>query len=124
MPRTGDVMNCEERLRAAMIAGDVEALDDLIDDDLVFTGPMGNVMTKAEDLEAHRSGAFRIQRLDLFDSRIHPLGEIVIATTKAELEATFGGDAVSGTFAYTRVWRESANGWRVLAGHCSSLGAR
>lgn len=111
----------EERLRLAMIAGDAEALADLIDDDLVFTGPMGNVMTKQEDLEAHRSRIFRIQRLELFETRLHPVGEMVVATTKASLEATFDCEPASGIFAYTRIWRKVDDAWRVQAGHCSKL---
>ncbi len=35
-----DILACEEKLRTAMNAGDVETLSELIDDDLVFTGPM------------------------------------------------------------------------------------
>jgi hypothetical protein len=29
---------------------------------------------------------------------------------------------VSGIFAYTRIWRSSKHGWRVVAGHCSRIG--
>jgi transposase InsO family protein len=97
-------------------------LSDLIEDNLVFTGPMGNVMTKAEDLEAHRSRAFQIQRLDVFDTSFHPIHGLIVATTKAKLEATYDHQPVSGTFAYTRVWREGDRGWRVLVGHCSKIG--
>ncbi|MFN8829256.1 MAG: nuclear transport factor 2 family protein [Labrys sp. (in: a-proteobacteria)] len=117
-----DILACEERLRAAMIAGDVATLSDLIEDGLGFTDPMGDVMTKAQDLEAHRSRIFRIRRLDLFDLSLHPLDGLVVATTKAKLEATYGGQPVAGTFAYTRIWREGQGGWRIAVGHCSRIG--
>ena len=39
----------EIALRAAMLASDVEALDALLDDDLVFTVPTGQVISKEED---------------------------------------------------------------------------
>nr|WP_295514702.1 nuclear transport factor 2 family protein [uncultured Pseudomonas sp.] len=122
MPQTREIQACEERLRAAMIASDVPELDELIDDELVFTAPTGEVLSKAQDLRAHRDGILRIARLELFESRLHEVGDLVIATTKARLKATYAGHPVAGVFGYTRVWRESANGWRVVAGHSSRLG--
>lgn len=105
-----------------MVAGDVQALSELIDDKLVFTGPMGNVVTKEEDLHAHRSRILQIQRLDLFEAAVHPNLGIVVVTTKAKLEAIYDHHLVSGIFAYTRVWRENGeHGWRVIAGHCSRI---
>lgn len=112
----------EERLRAAMIAGDVQALSELMDENLVFTGPMGNVMTKEEDLEADRKRHLQIRRLDLLETTLHPVHDIVVTTTKARLEATYIEHPVSGIFAYTRIWRSGEHGWRVVAGHCSRIG--
>lgn len=122
MQHMQEVEICEERLRVAMIAGDPEALGELIDDGLVFTGPMGNVITKQEDLEAHRNKTLCIRRLDLFETRLHPINQMVLATTKANLEGTFAGTAVSGVFAYTRLWERGDRGWYVRAGHCSRIG--
>ena len=122
MQETQSVTISEERLRTAMIAGNVEVLSELIDDDLVFTGPMGNVMTKEEDLDAHRSRLLQIQRLDTFENRLHPSHGVVVATSKAKLEATYDQHTVSGTFAYTRIWYKGEHGWRIVAGHCSRIG--
>ncbi len=122
MSRTEELERYEQRLREAMLAGAVAELDDLIDDDLVFTGPTGEVLSKAQDLAAHRDGILRITRLDLFESRLHAVGDLVIATTLARLEATYAGHPVSGIFAYTRMWHETTQGWRVAAGQCARLG--
>jgi hypothetical protein len=53
---------CEVRLYAAMLDSDV-ALDVLIADDLLFVGPMGELATKAMDLELHRSGGTKFHKL-------------------------------------------------------------
>jgi hypothetical protein len=42
----------------------VQALDRLLDDELVFTTLNGVVVGKAEDLALHRSGMFKITRMD------------------------------------------------------------
>jgi len=44
----------EAALRAAILANDVDALDALLDDDLIFTIPSGQVISKHDDLSAHR----------------------------------------------------------------------
>ena len=54
------VVASEEQLRAAQLGADVAALDRLIADELLFTGPDGQLGTKAQDLESHRSGAVRL----------------------------------------------------------------
>jgi hypothetical protein len=45
----------EIALRAAMLSNDVDALDTLLDDDLIFTIPTGQIISKHDDLAAHRS---------------------------------------------------------------------
>jgi ketosteroid isomerase-like protein len=112
----------EEELRLAMLAGNVDALSDLIDDDLTFTDPGGNVLTKADDLAAHRTGALKVERLDIFDSKLHSVGSMVLVTTKAKLEGRFQETTFSGVFAYTRLWFLSNGRWRIRVGHCSTIG--
>jgi ketosteroid isomerase-like protein len=50
------IEDLEEKLRQAMLASDIEALDELIADDLIFTMHTGLVINKQDDLEAHRTG--------------------------------------------------------------------
>ena len=54
----------DQKLRSAMLASDVQTLDQLIDDDLLFIGLDGSVLTKEDDLGFHRSGEQRITALD------------------------------------------------------------
>src|SRR3982750_4193895 len=48
-----EIVALEARLRDAQLSADVEVLDKLIHEDLLFTGPDGQLATKAQDLEAH-----------------------------------------------------------------------
>jgi ketosteroid isomerase-like protein len=111
----------EAALRAAMLASDVEALDALLDDDLVFTVPTGQVISKEDDLAAHRAKLLRLDRLDVQETRARAIGEMILTTTKALLAGHFDGTAFDGVFAYTRLWRRSSTGWRVVAGHASQV---
>ena len=51
-----EIVRLEARLRAAQLGADVAALNELISDDLLFTGPDGQLGTKAQDLAAYQSG--------------------------------------------------------------------
>ncbi|MGU7857530.1 nuclear transport factor 2 family protein [Burkholderia orbicola] len=111
----------ETALRAAMLANGVEALDALLDDDLVFTVPTGQVISKEDDLAAHRAKLLRLDTLDVIEMRASAVDEMILTTTRAALAGRFDGAAFTGTFAYTRLWRRSGAHWRVVAGHASQV---
>ena len=52
------IVALEEQLRAAQLGADVAAVDRLIADELLFTGPDGQLGTKSQDLDSHRSAPF------------------------------------------------------------------
>ncbi|KVN96135.1 nuclear transport factor 2 family protein [Burkholderia ubonensis] len=93
----------EAALRTAMLANDVGALTNLLDDDLVFTGPDGQVLSKHDDLSVHRDRLLRLDRLDLHGTAVHRIGEMILVTAKATLAGRFGATPFDGEFAYTRL---------------------
>ena len=56
-----EIVALEARIRTAQLDADVAALDSLIADDLLFTGPDGHLANKAQDLQAHGSGTVRFR---------------------------------------------------------------
>ena len=112
---------CEQALRKAQLAGDVAALEELIDDALIFTGPDGAIYGKQDDLDAHRLGLVRITRLDASDERILRDGSVAVVSVRMEMSGTFHGAPFAGPFRYTRVWCERPDGWRIIAGHVCAV---
>jgi hypothetical protein len=90
-----EIVAMEARVRSVQLNADVDALDQLIADDLLFTGPDGNLATKADDLAAHRSGLVRFRKHEPEELRIRRVGADV---------AIAGGS------------------WRVVGGHVSPCG--
>jgi ketosteroid isomerase-like protein len=111
----------EASLRAAQLASDVDTLELLLDDALVFTGPDGAVYGKQDDLTAHRQGAIRITRLTPSDERVLRFGSIAIVNVRMEMAGSFMGTPFAGPFRYTRVWCARPDGWRIVAGHVSAV---
>jgi hypothetical protein len=111
-----EVRVAEARLRAAMLASDVDELDALIDDALLFVGPDGAVYSKSDDLELHRSGMERLSRVDVEIARVTIHGDTAVVVVDAELTGVMRGEPFHGRYRYVRTWRRGPTGWRVIAG--------
>lgn len=111
----------EEKLRQAMLHGDVLALDELIADDLVFTLHTGLVINKQEDLEAHRTGVQKFTNIELDEQKIQLYGDCAVVSVKAVLTGKFNGQPYSATYRFTRFWVKRQNRWQIAAGHVSQV---
>lgn len=122
-PADPEIVALEARLRAAQLAADVEALDALIGDPLLFTGPDGRLGTKGQDLHAYRSGLVRFRSHVPKELRIRRIGtHVAICALLAELTVDVNGTTTRGTYRYTRVWAQESTGpWRVVGGHVSEV---
>jgi hypothetical protein len=120
-----EIIALEARLRSAQLAADVVELDALIAERLLFTGPDGQVGTKAQDLDAHRSGIVRFRAHEPEELRVRRIGgDVAVTALRARLAVEVAGTLVSGTYRYTRVWaREDGEAWRVVGGHVSEVPA-
>ena len=116
-----EIVILEARIRAAQLRADLIALDDLIADDLLFTGPDGQLGTKEQDIEAYRSGTVKFMAHVPEELRIRRVSaDVAITSLRAQLTVEVGGDLSHGTYRYTRVWaREDGRAWRVVGGHVS-----
>jgi hypothetical protein len=116
-----EVYAMEVRLREAMLSGDVELLDSILVDDLIFTNQDGQRLSKADDLAAHRSGRLKITKLDISNQHVRPSGTCAIVAIAANVAGSFDGHRFVGLFSYTRVWQNVGGNWKVVAAHCSAI---
>ena len=116
-----EIIILEARIRAAQLIADLTALEDLISDDLLFTGPDGQLGTKAQDIEAYRSGTVRFMAHIPEELRIRRVSaDVSISALRVQLMVNVAGNLSHGTYRYTRVWaREDGRTWRVVGGHVS-----
>ena len=75
-----EIVALESRLRVAQLDADVNTLDQLIADELLFTGPDGSLSTKAQDLAAHASAVVRFRAHEPEELRIRRVGEDAAVT--------------------------------------------
>lgn len=112
------ILEAEENLRRAMKCSDVEALNQLIAPELLFTNHLGQLISKQQDIEAHASGALKINDITLAEQQILLVKAVVIVSARVRIEGSYNGDTANGDFRFTRVWSPSPTGaWHVIAGH-------
>ena|SRR5688572_19178890 len=120
-PDDPEIVALEAELRRAQLEADVDALDRLIAEELLFTGPDGRLGTKAQDLDAHRSGVVRFREHEPTELRIRRVGaDAAIVALCARLAVDVNGSTARGTYRYTRFWAREQGAWRVAGGHVSS----
>ena len=119
---TESLRAAERRLQAAQLASDVEALADLLDDALIFTGPDGAIYTKDDDLGAHRSGQQVLSRVEESELQALVVGSTGVTWFLGTLEGTVGGQPFMARMRYTRTWvLNDQGGWHIVAAHASAV---
>jgi hypothetical protein len=119
---TEELRSTERRLQAAQLAADVDALDLLLDDRLVFTGPDGLLYGKNDDLEIQKTGQQRLTRVDEEDLVVLAVGATGVTWFLGTVAGTLQGQEFSARVRYTRTWvHTTEHGWRVIAAHVSPV---
>lgn len=122
-PTADGLLRAERQLQAAQLAGDVAALDRLLDDRLVAIGPDGSRFTKDDDLDGHRSGSSVISELTQDHVEVLVVGTTGVTFFTGRVSGTFKGQPMTARLRYTRTWAHDGQlGWRIVAAHISSTG--
>jgi hypothetical protein len=113
----------EAELAQAMLQNDIAMLDRLLSDDLVFSGPDGVIVTKAQDLALHQSGDIIFTTYEIAELLIQSCNPIEIAHVKVKLAGNFKGKAFSGNFRYLRIYLKQNEQWKIIGGQVTAITA-
>ena len=109
-----EVRSYEEDLRVAMIESNVSKLQQLLSKDLVFINHLGQVISRDDDLQAHKDQLFTIYDIVYENQQIKLLGfpptssTVATVTTKVTIDGSFmNGPRSKSQFRFTRVWSKS-----------------
>ncbi|MEO1093651.1 MAG: nuclear transport factor 2 family protein [Cyanobacteria bacterium J06638_28] len=118
------IVEIEERLRQAMLTSNVTELDALIAPGLIFTNHLGQLVSKQQDLDMHRSGIFQLTALTPAEQKIQLHEGFAIVSVQMHLLGSYDGTAVDEQIRFTRVWATSSTGsLQIMAGHGSVVAA-
>ena len=111
----------ETKLQDAVRTRDLEALDDLLHEEVRFMGPDGSVIGKEEDLASHRSGALAISSLEEVSREVRRFGDTGITLVVLDIEGTSQEQPIEARLAYTRAWISDGASWQVIAAQGSAV---
>jgi hypothetical protein len=108
----------EERLRQAMLNSDVAELDALIAPELIFTSYLGQLVSKQQDLDIHRSGVLDFRELTPSERHIQLNEGFSVVSVKIHILGSYAGAEIDELYRFTRVWTVSSSGTlQIIAGH-------
>jgi hypothetical protein len=116
------VIEAEERLRQAMLHNDVQALDELIAPDLLFTSHLGQLASKADDLAAHEARLLQVTSIEPSERHIQVHADFAVVSVRMHLVGSYAGIPIDQYMRYTRVWAFSPNRTlQIVAGHMGEV---
>jgi hypothetical protein len=115
------IVNAEIELLRAIKNADIQVLEKMLHDELLFNLPTGNTITKEFDLNSYRSGKMKVDSLEASDQIINVIADTAVVAVTISLNGTFDNDPINGVFRYIRVWKEFDENLKVIAGSCVAL---
>ena len=106
------IAKVEQEWAAAMVKGDVAALDRSLAKEWAQTRD-GEMATRAQLLAALKSGAYKLESATMRDMNVHVFGDAAVATMLVDMKGTFMGRPMPPVSARHRLLREAR---RPLAG--------
>jgi hypothetical protein len=116
-----DIINAEKTLLSAMKKGDVETLDELLHEDLLFNIPNGQTITKTIDLETYRSGNMNLNEITSLQQNINLIHDNAIVSTLIEMKGKYFDFSLDGKYKIIRIWKSCNGKLKVIAGSSIKL---
>ena len=128
-----EILAQEERLTEATREVDVEALDRIYAEDIIFTGVTGAVCDKTAIMDEARRGrterqasatpgAMAVVAYDKDDLRVVRHSDTAATSFRFGVTIRSDGKEIVRRYRTTNVWMKRADRWQVVAAHTAALG--
>lgn len=109
---------------AALVSGDLEALGQVVGEDLVFVNAAGKVMRRPEIFAAFKAGSMTVQRIDADNVETRFYGNMALLSYRAHTTVRDGENLIDGLTQNTCVFVERDGRWQMVNQHqCAIAGA-
>jgi ketosteroid isomerase-like protein len=122
MTTTADhVRELGSRWIEAELAGDVETLATLADDDFRLVGPFGFVLNKQQWVDRYRSGDLSTTVLTWHDVDLRDYGDSAVTIGTQTQQAFYKGSPTDGEYRITHVFVHDGGQWTIVGMHLSPM---
>ena len=104
-------------MSATMAKNDVATIEKFFADNYMFVNQDGTVSTKAQRMEAIKSGSSKLESLayDEMSVRNNPEGTGAILIGRATVKGMNMGKPTDGQYRFTQVWSKTKDGWKQVS---------
>lgn len=119
MPKTHIhlVKEAEQRLACAFLAGDANAIRELVAPNITAVSAYGEFFVGADNMPTSHVGVMRIHSIKILDQHFADYTSIVIVNTLEERKGIYREIEFGSRMRTTRVWRFDGRDWRIVHGH-------
>ena len=108
------ILEFEETLRRAALAGDSTWWERHLDDNYIGVDPQGQISTKADAIQLHNSPDLKYEEIHLSDMTIRTYNsDTVIINGKSEIYGSYKGENIGGDYHFVRVWIKEGTDWKL-----------
>ncbi|TKC08577.1 nuclear transport factor 2 family protein [Pedobacter frigoris] len=110
-----EILKLEEQIVAAILSSDVEVLDQLLHDQLVFVNHLGMALSKEQDLTPHITGDLKIAGLVASDHQLQVFGDTCVVVVTKDIKGSYLNQPFENKLKFTRIWKLFNGNWKVIA---------
>ncbi len=120
-----DLKKMTTDMAASLTKNDIPAMEKIYGEQYMFVGPDGTVSTRAERIEAMKTGDTKYESINYDDIsvRSNPEGTGAIVISRVNVKGKNMGTAVDGNYRVTHVWSKTKDGWRMVNGQTTPMTA-
>ncbi len=111
-----EILGLEDKLYKAIKESDVQVLDELLHEDLLFISPNREVITKEIDLNTYRDGDLDINELVPKVENLNIIDDLAVITLTIDLKGSYKTQSFEAKYRYIRFWKKFSEGIKVIGG--------
>ncbi len=104
------VEKLDDEIFDAAKKGDTAVFEKILADDYIRIGDDGQMLNKAETVDAYKSGRIKWDTIDLKNRKVRVYGNTAIVTREDNMKGHIGSNEISGTYRRTIVYVKMKNG--------------
>ena len=116
-----EIIALENRRIEAMIKGDVQELEEILADDLIYTHSTARVETKAEHVANVTSGRPKYVSVDRKDVIVRQYGDTAVVTGHAKMHVSANGRDNKFEVRFLDVYAKRDGAWQMVAWQSTKL---
>ena len=109
-----EIERLEQQLVKAIESKDFATYQRLVAEDYVAVGAAGE-QTRAQAMEAYRSGALSLPGLKIGDVKVHVYGDTAMISARTFGDRVEKGKTVPNRVRYMRIWMKREGTWRAVS---------